>query len=132
MFKYKNAVLLSMKCILILIFLIVTGCSGDRFTPEIKNPEPVTFPIDSADEAVQYSLNLPQLQTELENASGGEGIPMLREEWWARVDNPPNQWTVTWFNGPGECQSLYGCQITFDTDGNITRKLQCEFGWNCK
>lgn len=130
--------------------LLVSGCIsqehiGDSPTlntfsnQQINNPEQVTLPIDNADEAINYSLSLEQVRRELNTPLEGRMAGYNEYNWWAVASNnstsqykDANVWFITWFKGPGNCQSPHGCQIRIASNGTVIENISCGDGWNCK
>lgn len=133
----RNSLLLT----LIALSIFIGGCS-DRTTfndREINNPHPVELPIDSSNEAIQYSLSFDQVRSELNKPLEGELAQYKKYDWWAtssKLDSSSyvgkEAWSVHWFKGPGECQSPYGCHMDITSDGIIISNLSCSSGWDCK
>ena len=99
----------------------------------------VEFPLDTKEEAIQYSLLLDQVNAELNKPLQGAMAKYNIYGWWAdayileaRSNNEKTVWAVNWFKGPGECESPHGCQIHIDDKGNVISKISCSDGWNCE
>ena len=131
----------------IVIILLISGCSLKTYSnQEINNPKPMTLPIDNTDEAIQYSLSLDQVRSELNKPLEGRMAEYNKYDWWVRAskrdtsqNHPLEQkysgqkiWVISWFKGPEECDSPHGCQIIFASDGSIIYDFSCSDDWNCE
>ncbi|MFH1181470.1 MAG: hypothetical protein V1702_00770 [Candidatus Woesearchaeota archaeon] len=138
----KNPLLLT----IIALSIFISGCANNTTfnDREINNPKIVELPIDSINEAIQYSLSLDQVKSELNKPLEGNMAQYNKYDWWATAFNQyeyynnserykdSNYWIVNWFKGPSACESLHGCQIIISTNGTIISNLSCSDGWNCE
>ena len=138
---YLLAITCKMRILAVLLtFALLTGCAQNTFSNEqINNPRQISLPIDNKQEALQFSLTLEQVKSELNKPLEGRMSEYNKYDWWGDAFKSESQqyegkdvWIVNWFKGPGECTSPHGCQILIASDGSVVFNFTCNDGWNCK
>lgn len=138
----KNKTFIIIGVITIIVLMVgLYFLSGGRLPvrhyslQEINNPMQVTLPINSDVKAIQYSLSIPEVKSELNNPSGAGATNPYN--WWVgtiKIDNYRAEnkvvWAVSWSKGNSECESPHACQIIFEPNGNIVQNFSCsDMSW---